>query len=288
MKAKKDRVVRIIPRLDVKGPHLVKGIHLEGLRVLGFPQDFAKTYYSQGVDELIFQDVVASLYNQNNLKEIISKTAESMFIPLTVGGGLRTLSDIKEVLRAGADRVSINTQAIKSPQFIKQASEEFGTSTIVVAIEVIKQTNGEYLCFCDNGREFTGINAVEWAQQVEELGAGEIVLTSVDREGRGEGYDIELIQKVTKNLNISVIAHGGAGKIQDVIDVIEQTDVGGVAIASLLHYDFIKDYEIDFSDEGEGNFEFMKGDRTFSKITPSPFKDLKAELVNRGINVRAN
>ena len=152
--------IRIIPRLDIKGPNLVKGIHLEGLRVLGRPEDFAKHYYEEGADELIFQDVVASLYERNSLHEIISRTAKNIFIPLTVGGGLRTIEDIKQVLRAGADKVSINTAAVKNPTFIKEASLKFGSSTILVAIEAIKQSDGNYFAFIDNGREETGLEVV--------------------------------------------------------------------------------------------------------------------------------
>ena len=176
--------LRVIPRLDIKGPNLVKGIHLEGLRVLGKPEQFARFYYEQGADELIYQDVVASLYGRNSLHDIISKTAKDVFIPLTVGGGLRTLDDISAVLRAGADKVSINTAAHKEPSFITKASKMFGKSTIVVAIEAIHQQDGVYQAFTDNGRNRTGRDVVSWAMEIEKLGAGEILLTSVDKEGR--------------------------------------------------------------------------------------------------------
>ncbi len=178
-------IKRIIPRLDIKGSHLVKGIHLEGLRVLGNPEVFAKFYYEQGADELIYMDVVASLYGRNSLSEIITRTAKQIFIPLTVGGGIRTIDDINNVLRAGADKVCINTAAINNPDFIKQASRKFGSSTIVVAIEAIQQSEGNYLCYTDNGREHTGIDAVIWAERIQELGAGELIITSVDAEGTG-------------------------------------------------------------------------------------------------------
>ena len=180
---------RIIPRLDIKGPNLVKGIHLEGLRVLGKPEDFAKLYYDQGADELIYQDTVASLYKRNSLSEIISRTLEDVFIPITVGGGIRSLADINKVLRAGADKVCINTSAIENPEFITEASREFGSSTIVVAIEVCFQKDQKYLAFTDNGREYTGVDALEWAKKVEQLGAGEILLTSIDNEGTRKGFD---------------------------------------------------------------------------------------------------
>ena len=187
--------IRIIPRLDIKGPNLVKGIHLEGLRVLGKPETFAKFYYEQGADELFFQDTVASLYGRNSLHDIITKTAREIFIPLTVGGGLRTIDDIKNVLRAGADKVSINTAAVNNPNFIEEAALRFGSSTIVVSIEAIKDSNGSYYVYTDNGREHTGLEVVEWARKVEKLGAGELVITSVDNEGTGSGFDIELTKQ---------------------------------------------------------------------------------------------
>ena len=187
--------LRIIPRLDIKGPNLVKGMHLEGLRVLGKPEQFANYYYEQGADELIYQDVVASLYERNSLHEIISKTAKQIFIPLTVGGGLRTIQDISRVLRAGADKISINTAAHKDPDFITKASKKFGKSTIMVAIEAIRQNDGEYHAFTDNGRNRTGREVVYWARRVEQLGAGEILLTSVDKEGTGEGLELDLIRE---------------------------------------------------------------------------------------------
>jgi cyclase len=281
-----ERIVRIIPRIDIKGPHLVKGIHLEGLRVLGFPQDFSKSYYAQGADELILMDVVASLFNRNQLHQFISETARQVFVPITVGGGLRSLEDIRKVLNAGADRVSLNTAVIKNPDFIREAALEFGSSTIVVAIEAIKQIDGKYSCFTDNGREFTGIDAFEWAKQVEELGAGEIVITSVDKEGRGEGYDIDLVKKICNLVSVPVIAHGGAGSMKHVVELIKATDVAGVAIASLFHYEFIQNYAIDFSKEKEGNFMFMSGDRKFKKIHPASITTLKHELHSQGILTR--
>ena len=163
---------RIIPKLDIKGPNLVKGINLEGLRVLGKPADYAKFYFDQGADELIYQDVVASLYGRNSLVDIISKTAKEIFIPLTVGGGIKELDDISTILKAGADKVSINTGAINNPDFISKAAKRFGSSTIVISIEAIAQNNGEYLAFTDNGRNETNKNVIEWSIEAEKLGAG--------------------------------------------------------------------------------------------------------------------
>jgi cyclase len=278
--------VRVIPRLDIKGPNLVKGIHLEGLRVLGKPEDFAQYYYEQGADELIYMDVVASLYERNSLHDIISKTARKTFIPLTVGGGIRTIDDIKSVLRAGADKVSLNTAVVKNPSIIKDASLKFGSSTIVVAIEAIKQPDGKYLCYIDNGREHTGIEVLSWAKRVEELGAGEIVLTSVDREGTGEGYDIELTRLISENVSIPVIAHGGPGALKDFVPVLKEGKADALAIASVLHYDYIAKFEHNMHNRSEGNIEFLKGNRTFQKIKPAGLKEIKEHLLSNNIECR--
>ncbi len=165
-------IIRIIPRLDIKGPNLVKGIHLEGLRVLGRPENFAKYYYQNSADEIFFQDVVASLYERNSLSDVVTRTAKSIFVPITVGGGLRTLDDIKQALKSGADKVSLNTAVVREPEFIKRAVQKFGSSTIVVAVEAIRQPNGEYFAYVDNGREETGLEVSEWIARVQELGAG--------------------------------------------------------------------------------------------------------------------
>lgn len=279
------KTVRIIPRLDIKGPNLVKGIHLEGLRVLGKPSDFAKYYYEQGADEIMFMDVVASLYGRNSLHNIISETAKSIFIPITVGGGLRTISDIKEVLRAGADKVCLNTAAINNPQLIKDASRMFGSSTIVVAIEAIKESNGCYLAYTDNGREYTGVDVFEWAKKVNELGAGELVVTSVDKEGTGEGFDIELISKISSLVDIPVIAHGGAGKKEDLLSIIKNGNVDAVALASVLHYHFIKNNETNVA-LNEGNSEFLKQKRNFHTFKPCTIQDIKSYLVQNEIECR--
>ena len=278
--------IRIIPRLDIKGPNLVKGIHLEGLRVLGKPESFAKYYYENGADELIFQDVVASLYERNSLHDIISSTAKEIFIPLTVGGGIRTIDDIKQVLRAGADKVSINTAAIKNPEFIKEASLKFGSSTIVIAIEAIKQPDGTYQAFVDNGREQTGIEIVSWAQQAEELGAGEIVITSVDKEGTGNGFDIELIKQLSDKINIPLVVHGGAGNKQDVLNVLTQTDADAVCAASIFHYDFIEHEQFDMNETSEGNYAFIKSGNKVKYIDPFSIENLKEYLVQNNIKLR--
>lgn len=277
---------RIIARLDIKGPNLVKGIQLEGLRVLGKPEDFARYYYESGADELIYMDVVASLYNRNNLLDIVSRTAKEIFLPLTVGGGLRSIDDIQEALNAGADKVAINTAAIKRPEIIKEASRRFGSSTIVVAIESIKQSNGDYICYTDNGRNHTGLDVLTWARHAEELGAGEILLTAVDRDGTGKGFDVELVKMVASQSSIPVIAHGGAGKKEDVFEVFDHCQVDAVALSSLLHYQFIKTNMSSSSYEKEGNVEFLKSGRSFSKIHCVNLQTIKDHLVSANVKCR--
>lgn len=279
------RTVRIIPRLDIKGPNLVKGIHLEGLRVLGKPSDFANFYYEQGADELMFMDVVASLYERNSLHEIISDTAKNIFIPITVGGGLRSLSDIKEVLRAGADKVCLNTAAIKNPLLIKDASRMFGSSTIVVAIEAIRELDGNYFAYTDNGREYTGIDVFEWAQKVCDLGAGEIVITSVDREGTGQGYDLELISKIAKLVSVPIIAHGGAGKKEHVVDILKESLISSAMISSMFHYDFLKENDSSASTI-EGNVEFLNQKRTSKAFKTCSINELKQAIIYNNIECR--
>lgn len=279
---------RIIPRLDIKGPNLVKGIHLEGFRVLGKPEDFAKLYYEQGADELFYQDTVASLYQRNSLSEIISRTIKDVFIPITVGGGIKSLNDINKVLRAGADKVCINTSAINNPDFIKEASREFGSSTIVVAIEVCLEKDEKYLAYTDNGREYTGVNALDWAKRVEDLGAGEILLTSIDREGTGEGFDVKLYSNFKKILNIPVIAHGGASNIKHIYEVFKTTNIDAVSIASILHYSAIKQL-VERADSNfleEGNIDFLKRKISFKSFGNEDIISIKNFLKENQINVR--
>jgi imidazole glycerol-phosphate synthase subunit HisF len=276
---------RIIPRLDIKGPNLVKGIQLEGLRVLGKPDHFARYYYENGADELIYQDVVASLYGRNSLKEIITKTAREVFIPLTVGGGLRNIADVRDVLRAGADKVAINTAAIENPDFISKASLEFGSSTIVVSIEAIMQPDGRYFAFTDNGRNFTGIDAVEWAKRSEELGAGEILLTSVDREGGGHGFDLDFISQVSSAVSIPVIAHGGAGRLHHISDLLSIPFVNSVSLASMIHYAFVEK-EKNLIGYEEGNIDFLKSNMTPNHLEKVSISEIKEYLNSNKVHCR--
>ncbi len=276
--------IRCIARLDVKGPNLVKGIHLEGLRVLGKPEVFSKFYYEQGADELFYQDVVASLYERNGLHDLISNVAKFSFIPLTVGGGIRSIEDIKSMLKAGADKVAINTAAINNAELITEAANTFGSSTIVVAIEVAKQSDGSYLAFTDNGREYTGVEAINWACRAEELGAGELVITSIDQEGTGEGYDYELLRRITSKVSIPVVAHGGAGKLEDIKQAVD-CNANALAFGSVLHYDFLEN-NASFASEDEGNTEFLKKGTGYGKINPFSIGDIKSYMVSNQIPCR--
>ena len=280
--------IRIIPRLDIKGPNLVKGIHLEGLRVLGKPEHFAEYYNESGADELIYMDAVASLYDRNSLVDIINRTAKKIFIPLTVGGGLRNIEDIRTVLQAGADKVSINTAAIKNPGIIKEASRRYGSSAIVVSIEAIRKEDGSYEAFIENGRQRTGRDVFEWALEVAELGAGEILILSIDREGTGKGYDIELTRRIAQSVSIPVIACGGAGTREHIFDVIQEGYADAVSVASILHYNFIRHYEIDDSEfHGEGNIDYMKKKYHLSNMDDATIPEIKEFLAEKGIECRS-
>jgi cyclase len=280
-------MIRIIPKLDIKGPNLVKGIHLEGLRVLGKPEAFARLYYEQGADELLYMDAVASLYGRNSLLDIVARTAREVFIPLCVGGGLRSVEDIRAVLRAGADKVSLNTAAIHRPEFIREASRAFGSSTIVVSIEAIKQPDGSYHCYTNCGRDQTGIDAFQWATQAAELGAGELLVTSVDREGTGKGFDLELTQRIAGSVSIPVIACGGAGTVDHVREVIEKGKADAVSVASILHYHYIKQATQDTSPHAsEGNTEFLRRRAGFGKIEDASLPRLKEHLQRHEIDCR--
>ena len=230
------RNLRIIARLDIKAPYLIKGIQLEGVRKLGYPNDYALKYYNEGVDEIYYEDAVASLYNRNNIVEIVEETSNNIFIPLTVGGGLRSVKDMQTVLNSGADKISINSEALKNPNIISESSKQFGSSTIVLSIQAKKINNG-WEAYYDNGREHSNKNVIDWAQEGEQLGAGEILITSVDNEGTQKGFDIELINSVMKKVKIPVIASGGMGKLDHIYDLVKETDVDAIAIAHCLHYE---------------------------------------------------
>lgn len=229
--------IRLIARLDVKDVNLVKGIQLEGLRKLGNPNDFARQYYEDGIDELLYIDIVASLYNRNNLSDIVRRTVDDVFIPVCVGGGLRTVEDVRHILSMGADKVAINTAAIKRPELITEVAEAFGSQCMVLSIQAKKSRTQEnkWEAYYDNGRQHSGLDVVEWAKRGVELGAGEILLTSVDCEGLQRGMDLELIRAVSRVVNVPVIFGGGVGCSDDIADAAKE-GADAVACAAVLHY----------------------------------------------------
>jgi cyclase len=228
--------LRIIPRLDIKGPNLIKGIRLEGLRVMGDPHEFALRYYDQGADELVYMDIVASLYGRNNLSEIISRAAGNVFIPITVGGGIRSIEDARTMLRSGADKVAINTAAVARPELISDVAFKFGSQAMVLSIEAKSVGPGRWEAYTDNGRERTGLDVMEWVSRGVQLGAGEILVTSVDREGTRKGFDIELIKMVSQSVPVPVIASGGMGTVDDFVAAARFGLADAVAMADVLHY----------------------------------------------------
>ena len=252
------RKIRLIPRMDIKGDNLIKGIQLEGVRIIGKPNDYAKKYYKQGADELLYMDAVASLYGRNNLKNIVSESVKNVFIPITVGGGIRSVDDAREILRSGADKIAINTAAVKNPKLISDLVNIFGSSTVVVSIEAKYKSENSWEVYIESGREKTGLNVSEWALEVNKLGAGEILLTSVDREGTGKGYDIKLYEEASKITNVSLLAHGGAKNPSDVYEVFSKTDIDGAVIASAFHFNYYKELLDKKNIPLKGSTDFLK------------------------------
>jgi imidazole glycerol-phosphate synthase subunit HisF len=229
--------VRLIARLDVKAPNLIKGVRLEGLRVIGDPQAHAQRYYEEGVDEILYMDIVASLYNRNSLAELVERTAREVFIPITVGGGVRSVSDVDTLLRAGADKVGVNTAAIARPELIAEIAERFGRQVLTLSLDV-RRAEGTPTGFevtTHGGRQGTGMDAVEWARRGAELGAGEILLNSMDHDGTKDGFDLELIAAVRRAVEVPVIASGGAGAVSHFPPAVA-AGADAVLAASVFHF----------------------------------------------------
>lgn len=227
--------MRVIARLDIKGPNVVKGVRFEALRVMGKPAEMAEEYFLQGADELLYIDVVASLYRRDSLLHIVREASRHVHIPFTAGGGVRSIDDIRDLLQAGADKVAINTAAIKRPELITEAAQMFGSQCVVVSIEA-KRHGGVWEAYVDGGREKTGKDVIQWAKEVQSLGAGEILLTSVDQEGTQKGLDQELISAVSSAVSIPVIASGGASSAEEIATSLFNARADAVAVASTLHY----------------------------------------------------
>jgi imidazole glycerol-phosphate synthase subunit HisF len=226
--------MRIIPRLDIKGPNLIKSVNLEGLRVIGDPNKHAIKYYESGADELIFLDLVASLYNRNSLHNIIETACKNIFIPFTVGGGIRTVEDALKIFDSGADKISLNTKAVQNPKLISDLSKKFGSQAVVVSVEA-KRFNDKWKIYIEAGKEKTNIDVIEWVKRLTDLGAGEILLTSIDKEGTCSGFDLELINAISKVTSLPIIASGGFGKLED-LNLASEAGADAVAIAHMLHY----------------------------------------------------
>ncbi len=246
---------RIIPCLDVDGGRVVKGVHFVDIRDAGDPVENAEVYNKQGADEIIFLDITASSDRRDIIIDVVEKTAESVFVPLTVGGGIRNLDDIRTILRAGADKVSINTAAVENPGLVREAADRFGSQCIVVAIDA-KAKDSSWEVFIHGGRTPTGLDVLDWAKKMEELGAGEFMLTSMDRDGTKEGYDLRLTRAVSDLVNIPVIASGGVGTLEHLYEGLTEGRADAVLAASIFHYN-----------------EFTVG-------------DVKAYLKGRGVSVR--
>jgi cyclase len=277
-------IIRIIPKLDIKNGLLIKGINLEGLRVIGNPYEFANFYYECGADEIAYVDNVATLYGTNNLQKFIKNTAKNIFIPLSVGGGIRSIKDIEEILKNGAEKICINSSAIDNPKFITEASKRFGSANISSIIEVIK-IKKSYFISKSNGRDLIKMNPVDWAKKIEEMGSGEIFLTSVNKEGLKSGFDIEIIKKIAENVSIPVIAHGGAGNFMDIYNVIKSTSISGVSISGLFHYAFVR-HSKSIIKRSIGNYEFLNSIKKYKKKPENLILKLKKFLNKKKINVR--
>lgn len=274
--------VRIIPFLDIKNGLLIKGINLEGLRVLGKANNFSNYYYKSGADEICYIDNVATLYGTNNLSKFITETANDIFIPLSVGGGIRSIEDMKKMFSAGADKICINSSIIENPNLLKQSAKIFGSANITVMIQAIN-VDDKYYVSKANGRDIVNISPLKWAKEVENLGAGEIILTSVNNEGLRKGFDIRLTKQVSNSTNIPIIAHGGAGTFQDIYDVISKTNISGVGLASILHYDALNYFPK--INPIVGNTTFLKTvEKSKKKI--NYIKEIKKYLKRRNVKIR--
>ena len=271
--------IRVIARLDIKSQNVIKSIQFECLRTIGNPSEIAEKYYHDGIDEIIYLDTVANLYNRSKLTKIVYEASKNIHIPLIAGGGLRNLDDIKDVLNAGADKVFINTAAIKNPNFIKEAANIYGSQCIVASIEAKKISQNKWEAYIDNGREKTNVDVISWAKEVENLGAGEIFLTSVDRDGTKLGLEEELINEVSKITNLPLVVSGGFGKLDQIKNFSSNNKIDGIAIGSVLHYNLLKINNIK-KELIKNNYLVRDTSNYISKKT----KEINLEEINRDYN----
>ena len=273
---------RIIPRLDIKNGLLIKGINLEGLRILGNPFDFAREYYLDGADEICYIDIVSSLYGTKNLAKFIKKTAESNLIPLAVGGGIKSLADINQILSNGADKICINSAFINNISLLKQASKKFGASTITTIVEITKIDDKLFLT-SNNGREIHYIKPLDWLKKIQDQGAGEIIITSVLDEGLNKGFNLKILDYVSKILTVPFLVHGGLGNKQHIYDIAKNSSASGVLISSLLHYNYLYCSNLNYKNK-IGNFEYISNIK--KKKKKNLFLEIKNFLKKKKINVR--
>tara|TARA_B100000035_G_scaffold212851_1_gene182365 strand:+ start:734 stop:1564 length:831 start_codon:yes stop_codon:yes gene_type:complete len=272
---------RIISRLDVKNGILVKGISLEGLRNLGDPNYYSQKYYDDLIDEIHFQDVVASLYDRNALIEIIEKNSKSIFVNVSVGGGIRTKADVDKLLRIGVDKIVINSAGVKNPNFLENLVKIYGASTIAVNIDTLKYQN-KYEVLIETGREKTGLELNEWVDKLQKIGVGEIIITDISLEGKKKGFDINFYEKLRKRIDIPLIAHGGAGSKENILEIFKTANVDGVSIASLFHYKYL----VEEKENKTIGTNFYLKNFDFQNKSGITIIELKKYLLSKGIKVR--
>ncbi len=280
--------LRIIPWLEVKNSNLIKGINMEGLRTIGDPVKFAKQYYNSNADEIILYDVVASLYDQDTMLPLISKVSENIFIPLVVSGGIRSIQDIRKVLKAGADRVCLNSVTFKKKNFVKEAVEIFGSSTISINLQIMRQKNHKYYCFFNNGREKTGVELNNWINHLIDQGVGELIVSSIDKDGSMQGIDLDLIKYLNPKTKIPIILHGGCNGSEHKLN-FDKSKIDGLAIASLFHYNLTKNQKFNSYVNKIGNFEYLQNKKSiYFSNENKKFLDLKdyKKLMSSSFNIR--
>ncbi len=276
-------IKRIISRLDIKNDFLVKGINLEGLRVLGSPEAFANIYYNENIDELILQDVVASLYKRNQLNELTKKISQNIFIPITVGGGIRSIDDISKALDSGADRVSINSAAVENPKFIEEAIKKFGSSTISLSIETLN-VDSEYKIYTESGRKETNIGFFDWIKRAEDYQIGELIITSIKSEGRSKGLDLDLYKRISDVTTIPVLAHGGASGQEDILNLFKETIIQGIVICSAFHFHYLDHIKHNSKLSNQGSTNFVNNLKNYKNFK-TPISNLKKFLRQKNIDI---